>query len=64
MPLTPQARLTRPVLKVAPQVPGQVSELAVSNNQHVQPGQLLFHLDPQPFELEMQRAELEFEQAH
>jgi len=64
MPLTPQAQLTRPVLKVAPRVAGQVSELAVSNNQYVQPGQLLFRLDPQPFELEVQRAELALEQAH
>ena len=64
MPLTPQAQLTRPVLKVAPRVAGQVSELAVSNSQYVQPGQLLFRLDPQPFELEVQRAELALEQAH
>lgn len=63
MPLTPQAQLTRPVLKIAPRVAGQVSELAVGNNQHVQPGQLLFRLDPQPFELEVQRAELALEQA-
>ncbi len=61
MPLTPQAQLNRPVLKVAPRVSGQVSELAVSNNQHVQKGQLLFRLDPQPFELEVQQLELALE---
>lgn len=63
MPLTPQAQLTRSVLKIAPRVSGQVSELAVTNNQHVQPGQLLFRLDPQPFELAVQQAELAVEQA-
>ncbi|WP_339488592.1 HlyD family secretion protein [Pseudomonas sp. EL_65y_Pfl2_R95] len=63
MPLTPQAQLTRSVLKIAPRVSGQVSELAVTNNQHVQPGQLLFRLDPQPFEIEVQQAKLAVEQA-
>lgn len=63
MPLTPQAQLTRPVLKIAPRVAGQVSQLAVSNNQHVQPGQILFRLDPQPYELDVQQAELALEQA-
>lgn len=63
MPLTPQAKLTRSVLKIAPRVSGQVSELAVFNNQHVQPGQLLFRLDAQPFEVEVRQAELAVEQA-
>lgn len=63
MPVTPQAQLNRPVLKIAPRVSGQVSELAVSNNQHVQKGQLLFRLDPQPFELEVQQMELALEKA-
>lgn len=63
MPLTPQAQMTRPVLKVAPRVSGQVSQIAVRNNQHVEPGQLLFHLDPEPFLLDVQRAELAVEQA-
>ncbi|MFI8482804.1 HlyD family secretion protein [Pseudomonas sp. NPDC078700] len=63
MPLTPQAQLTRSVLKIAPRVSGQVSEVAITNNQHVVPGQLLFSLDPQPFEVEVQQAELAVEQA-
>lgn len=63
MPLTPQAQLLRQVLKVAPRVAGQVNELAVSNNQRVRVGQLLFRLDPQPFELAVQQAELAVEQA-
>ncbi|MBS7724296.1 HlyD family secretion protein [Pseudomonas lalucatii] len=63
MPLTPQAQLLRPVLKIAPRVAGQVHALAVSNNQRVQVGRLLFRLDPQPFELAVQQAELAVEQA-
>jgi multidrug resistance efflux pump len=63
MPLTPQAQMTRPVLKIAPRVSGQLSEVAVSNNQHVEAGQLLFRLDPEPFLLKVQAAELAVEQA-
>ncbi|MAB98935.1 MAG: hemolysin D [Pseudomonadaceae bacterium] len=63
MPLTPQAQLNRSVLKLAPRIAGQVIEVAVTNNQHVQPGQLLFRLDPQPFEIEVQQAQLQLEQA-
>ncbi|MBU0808841.1 MAG: HlyD family secretion protein [Gammaproteobacteria bacterium] len=63
MPLTPQAQMTRPVVKVAPRVSGKVSEVAVSNNQQVQPGQLLFRLDPEPFMLNAKQAELALEQA-
>ncbi len=42
----PQAQLTRPVVRVAPRVSGQVAEVLVSNNGHVQPGEVLFRLDP------------------
>ncbi len=58
MPITPQAQLTRPVLRVAPRVEGQVLEVAVRNNQHVDAGQLLFRLDPEPFRLAVRAAEL------
>ncbi len=63
MPITPQAQLTRPVLRIAPRVSGQVLEIAVANNAHVQAGQLLFRLDPEPFRLAVHAAELAEEQA-
>jgi multidrug resistance efflux pump len=63
MPITPQAQLTRPVLRVAPRIEGQVLQVAVGNNQHVAAGQLLFRLDPEPLRLAVQAAELELEQA-
>lgn len=63
MPLTPQAQLTRPVVRIAPQVSGQVIEVAVGNNNHVEAGQLLFRLDPEPFVLAVREAELAVEQA-
>lgn len=63
MPLTPQAQLTRPVVRVAPRVSGQVAEVLVSNNGHVQPGEVLFRLDPEPFRLAVRQAELALEEA-
>ncbi|PAU58944.1 hypothetical protein BZL42_12120 [Pseudomonas indica] len=62
-PLTPQAQLNRPVVRIAPRVSGQVVEVAVANNQHVEPGDLLFRLDPEPFRLHVRQAELAVEQA-
>ncbi|AIL62336.1 HlyD family secretion protein [Pseudomonas alkylphenolica] len=63
MPLTPQAQLMRPVVRVAPQVSGLVVKVAVDNNAHVQAGQVLFRLDPEPFELAVDEAKLALEQA-
>lgn len=63
MPLTPQAQMTRPVVKIAPRVAGQVIEVPVHNNQRVEAGQLLFRLDPHPFQLAVERARLAVEQA-
>ncbi|WP_314406995.1 biotin/lipoyl-binding protein [Pseudomonas kuykendallii] len=63
MPLTPQAQLTRPVVRLAPRVGGQVLEVAARNNAQVQPGDLIFRLDPQPVALTVRQAELALEEA-
>ena len=63
MPLTPQAMATRVVTRMAPQVSGKVVEVAVVNNQHVKQGDLLFMLDPAPFELAVEQARLALDQA-
>ncbi|WP_368157146.1 HlyD family secretion protein [Aeromonas sp. R10-2] len=63
MPLTPQAMATRVVTKLAPQVSGKVVEVAVHNNQQVKKGELLFRLDPAPFELAVEQARLALAQA-
>ncbi|KFZ38924.1 hemolysin D [Shewanella mangrovi] len=62
-PLTPQAMATRLVTKVAPQVSGKVVNVAVSNNQHVKQGQVLFEIDAAPYKLALQQAQLNLEQA-
>jgi membrane fusion protein (multidrug efflux system) len=38
-------------------VPGQVIEIAVANNQRVQRGQLLFRIDPEPYQIAVNQAE-------
>jgi membrane fusion protein, multidrug efflux system len=38
-------------------VAGQVVEIAVIDNQHVQPGQLLFQIDPEPYHIAVDQAE-------
>ncbi|MGL5285047.1 Multidrug resistance efflux pump [Aeromonas sp. RU39B] len=63
IPLTPQAMATRGVVKVAPQVSGRLQTLYVHNNQTVQRGDLLFALDPQPFRLAVEQAQLKLEEA-
>lgn len=63
MPVTPQAQLTRPVVRLAPRVGGQVLDVAVANNRHVEAGQVLFRLDPEPYRLAVAAAELAVEAA-
>ncbi|MED5493932.1 HlyD family secretion protein [Halopseudomonas pachastrellae] len=63
MPLTPQSRVMHPVVRVAPQVSGQVVSVPVTDNQHVQAGEVLFRIDPRPYELAVQQAQLALEAA-
>ncbi|GGB20588.1 HlyD family secretion protein [Agarivorans gilvus] len=63
MPLTPQAMVVRNVVKVVPQVSGNIVDLQVENNQAVQRGDVLFSIDPSVYELAVERAELAVEQA-
>ncbi|WP_107851042.1 HlyD family secretion protein [Oceanimonas marisflavi] len=58
-PMTPQAQVHRPVLPVAPRVAGQVARVAVSNNQPVAAGDLLFELDDTDYRLALARADLQ-----
>ncbi|MBN8411119.1 HlyD family secretion protein [Halomonas denitrificans] len=63
MPMTPEARVMRPVVRIAPEVSGPVARVDVSNNVHVEAGDVLFRLDPAPFELALEQAQLEREAA-
>ena len=63
IPMTPHARVQRPVLAVAPRIAGEVTEVAVVNNQAVKAGDLLFRIDPTDYELQVEQAQLNLKQA-
>ncbi|MGQ7273075.1 HlyD family secretion protein [Marinobacter sp. V034] len=63
MPVTPQSRVMHSVVRVAPQVSGQVTAVHVRDNQHVKAGDVLFTLNQAPFELAVSKAELALEEA-
>ncbi len=44
-------------------VAGQAVEIAVKNNQHVQQGQLLFRIDPEPYHIAVEQAEAQLSSA-
>nr|WP_247642344.1 biotin/lipoyl-binding protein [Brucella sp. NVSL 07-0026] len=48
---------------ITPQVSGQVIRVAVGPNQPVKEGDLLFEIDPQPFQIELDQAKANLAQA-
>lgn len=63
IPLTPQAMATRVVTKVTPQITGKIQSIYVTNNHPVKKGDLLFRIDPAPYQLAVVEAQLALEQA-
>ncbi|CAE6931302.1 MAG: hemolysin D [Pseudomonadaceae bacterium] len=55
-PYTQQARVQAYIVAVAPEVAGRVTQVAIRNNQTVEKGQLLFKIDPQPYQIALDRA--------
>jgi multidrug efflux system membrane fusion protein len=58
-PQTDDAIVMADIINVVPQVSGTISELHVADNQTVKQGDLLFTVDPRPYELAVQRARAE-----
>lgn len=56
-PYTSQAIVQAYVLRVAPEVSGRVIELGVVDNQRVKSGELLFRIDPEPYEIALRQAD-------
>ena len=56
-PYTSQARVETFLTQVAPEVAGDVLEVAVKDNSRVRKGQLLFRIDPEPYDLAVRSAE-------
>ena len=55
-PRTDDANVRANLVGLAPHVSGSIIELHVVDNQEVQKGDLLFVIDPRPFEVELERA--------
>ncbi|MGE8186121.1 HlyD family secretion protein [Pseudomonas sp. NPDC086278] len=60
-PYTQQARVGAFVIPVASEVAGRVVRVNVRNNQDVQAGEVLFEVDPQPFQIAVDRARADLE---
>jgi multidrug resistance efflux pump len=56
-PYTSDASVRAFVVRTVPEVSGKVIEVAVRDNQVVRTGDLLYRIDPTPFEIAVQRAE-------
>ena len=50
-------------VKIAPRIAGYVAEVAVSDNQQVKKGQLLFTIEANDFQLDVQHAQVSLDQA-
>ena len=55
-PQTDDATVRANFVGIAPQVNGHIVELHVRDNQQVQEGDLLFLIDPRPYEIALERA--------
>lgn len=60
-PYTQQARLEAYVIPVTAEAAGQVTRVAVSNNQEVRKGDVLFELDQEQYRINLARAEADLE---
>jgi multidrug resistance efflux pump len=56
-PYTSQATVQAFIVRMAPEVAGRVLEVAVEDNQRVKAGDMLFRIDPQPYEIALKQAE-------
>jgi membrane fusion protein (multidrug efflux system) len=63
-PSTDDAYTNAHVVHVAPQINGLVSEVPISDHQHVVKDDLLFQIDPAPFRIALQRAEAQLSQTN
>ncbi|MGB1200792.1 MAG: HlyD family secretion protein [Cognaticolwellia aestuarii] len=63
LPVTPQARVYHSVVQIAPQISGRVTNVLVTNNQAVKPGEILFEIDNSSYLLAYEQARLAYDDA-
>ena len=50
-------------MKIAPRVNGYLVNVAIRDNQFVSAGELLFRIDPKPYQLAVDQAKVQLDQA-
>ncbi len=51
---TENAYVRADIVAISPEINGRVVKVLVDDNQYVEPGQLLFQIDPEPFKIELE----------
>ncbi|WP_392339649.1 HlyD family secretion protein [Moritella marina] len=64
VPLTTESRVYGYVVQLAPEVSGPITDVAISNNQHVKKGQLLFSINDSKYAIALDRAKVALQQAY
>ena len=62
-PWTRDGMVRADIVKIAPRVSGYLVQIAVKDNQAVRKGELLFQIDPSPYQLAVDQAEVQLDQA-
>ena len=62
-PWTRDGQVRADIVRIAPRVSGYIIEVAVRDNQFVTRGELLFRIDPSSYQLTVETAEVELQQA-
>ncbi len=62
-PWTRDGQVRAEIVKIAPRVSGYIVEVAVHDNQFVRKGELLFRIDPSSYQLAVDTAEVQLQQA-
>ncbi len=60
-PYTREALVQAYLVKISPEIAGRVIEVAVQTDQRVEPGAVLFRIDPEQYEFAVRRAEAQLE---
>jgi multidrug resistance efflux pump len=62
-PWTRNGQVRADIVKIAPRVSGYIVEVAVKDNQFVRKGELLFRIDPSAYQLAVETAQVQLQQA-
>jgi membrane fusion protein (multidrug efflux system) len=61
---TDDAQIKQDIVSVSPQINGQIVQVLVRNGMHVKRGDVLFRIDPQPYQVALEQAQAQLAAAH